>query len=232
MASMSSGIVTDAPRFSGRASALLSRWRVLIPPGNTIVTPMPSSASSRRNVSAKPVIANLLVVYAPSRTRGHEHPRGRGDRDMAPAAAPAHPGQEARHRAHGAEHVHADHPGPVVLGEPVDASELLHADVGARGDRNRRTARRREPPRRAPRPASPTSTRIAAVGTPRRSSSEAVACALDSSMSSAATAMPASAHCRAIAAPRPEPAPVTTATRPANSRGSVEPLIRLARRRV
>ena len=50
---------------------------------------------------------------------------------MAPAGAAAHRGQEARHRAHRAENVHSEQPRPVVFGEPVDASELLHADVGA-----------------------------------------------------------------------------------------------------
>ena len=44
----------------GCASALVSRCRVTMPDGNTVVTEMPSGASSRRSVSAMPQTANLL----------------------------------------------------------------------------------------------------------------------------------------------------------------------------
>ena len=57
----SSSATSPAPSPPGRAAALLSRWRVSIPAGYTIETPIDSPASSIRTVSARPTTAYLLA---------------------------------------------------------------------------------------------------------------------------------------------------------------------------
>ena len=129
--------------------------------------------------------------------RRGEHARRRGERDLAPARALTDQRQERGDRADRAEDVDAEHPGPVVVGQPVDAAELLHADVRAEqvapAERARRPgARRRE------------STRVADVD--RRPAARDAECSASaaavclrparSSMSSAATAMPGGGRTR------------------------------------
>ena len=73
----------------------------------------------------------MLVVYAPSRTPGTNTP---DDAVIAIWRQPSRrrsSGRNGGNRAHRAEHVHGEDPGPVVVGEALDAPELLHADVRA-----------------------------------------------------------------------------------------------------
>ena len=50
-ATRSSSVVADGPMSDGRAAALEAMCVVAMPPGSSMVTPMPSAASSSRRVS-------------------------------------------------------------------------------------------------------------------------------------------------------------------------------------
>jgi hypothetical protein len=70
-----------------------------------------------------------LVRTQPHRRR--EHARRRGEHDAPEAAPGAHDREELAHGADRPEHVDVDHPRPVLLGQAIDRTELLHSHVGA-----------------------------------------------------------------------------------------------------